>query len=337
MAVLIACQFVLAQKDTLNRFDAKGRKTGYWKKVENGCVLYEGYFVRNRPSGLFKYYRSDGSLKSTADFRQSTEKVYAITYHPTQKIASQGLFINQQKDSIWNYYNDKGGLLETETYRFGYKNGVKKMYADNTDVLICEENYKNDTLDGLQNLWYENGYQFQTANYLKGVLNGNYQVYNEEGKPYVKGCYFQGEKVGNWQYYDSKGDLRKIENYTKYKTYPEVSLVFSIKGRPETFQLYDLAYFVQKGKKMIIYTTDGSVYQTDGDFGDVVNYINATAFCPVNDKVLASYSSIKSYEKQDDGTIKVFLNPKPDFEVIAEGEKAQLFLLFLNQEKPKQE
>jgi len=325
-----------AQKDTLNQLDAKGKKTGYWKKVENGKLIYEGRFLNDRPTGTFKYYYPDGKLKSETTFLKGTEKVYTVIYHPNQKIASQGIYLDQQRDSIWNYFNDKGMLLETVTLKKGIKSGGRKIYNKDNGQLICEENYKNDTLDGAKKLWYESGDLYLVSNYKKGILDGAYEIYHEGQKPYVKGTYANNNKVKIWSYYTTTGELRKIEDFTKNPKYPEITLVFMSNGKPVKFKMEDFAYFMQKdGSTMDIYTRDGNKHVVKGNLGDVTTYLHVL-FCPITEKILATRSAIASHKKISSNEVQVFLKPALPFDIILEGEQAQLFLLFMNQEAPKE-
>ena len=333
--LLLLFNFSYAQKDTLNQLDAKGKKTGYWKKVENGKLVYEGRFLNDRPIGTFKYYYPDGKLKSETTFLKGTEKVYTVIYHPNQKIASQGIFINQQKDSVWNYFSDKGILLETVTLKKGIKTGVRKIYNKDNGQLIGEENYRNDTLEGAKKLWHDNGDLYLVSNYKKGILDGAYEIYHQGQKPYVKGTYSGNQKAGIWSYYTINGELRKVEDFTKNPKYPEITLVFMSKGKPVKFKMEDFAYFVQKDDTtMDIYTRDGNKSTVKGTLEDITTYLHVL-FIPITEKILATRSAIASYKILSSNEVQVFLKPEMPFDIILEDEQAQLFLLFMNQEAPK--
>ena len=83
---LVCCLFAfsLYGQDTanINKTDASGRKQGVWKKYEKGKLVYEGQFKDNVPYGTFRYYHTNGKLKSTTDFIQGTLMLIGLLVVP---------------------------------------------------------------------------------------------------------------------------------------------------------------------------------------------------------------------------------------------------------------
>jgi len=116
---------------------------------------------------------------------------------------------------------------------------------------IAEENYVNDTLDGVYKLWYPDGKIKVVQSYLNGVPQGVRREYDEEGnitagyifdrgkivgegivkedglkegpwkefypngKLKAEGNYAEGVKTGKWTYYYKNGQVEQTGSYDK--------------------------------------------------------------------------------------------------------------------------
>src|ERR1035437_109136 len=137
---ILSTQYAVAQ----NKTDEKGRKQGYWEKIDPGTkkIIYKGSFKDDKPQGLFIYYfKGMDSIHSKMDFRQDGKIAYGTLYYYTGKLEAKGKYIGEQKDSLWNFYDAAGVLLSAEMYVNGKKNGFSKIFFP--DGKISEEkNYK---------------------------------------------------------------------------------------------------------------------------------------------------------------------------------------------------
>ena len=86
LIIFSVAAFAQNSNDTLNRTDDKGRKQGYWKKLnEDGVLKYEGTFINDTPTGNFIYYFPDGVVKARSTFYDDGKRSQTTTYHHTGK------------------------------------------------------------------------------------------------------------------------------------------------------------------------------------------------------------------------------------------------------------
>ena len=218
LLVVFASSTVIAQHqqpDTLNRFDEKGRKDGYWEKRDVGDLLiYKGRFDHGRPVGKFIYYYPDTKIEAEIEHSYDGLIHYAkaVTYHHNGKIMSKGTYKEKKKHGKWEYFSPEGKLLSIENYQDGWKEGKTVIYHKNGR--IAEEQYWKDGYeDSLWTTYNENGNIIMTRYYTRGKLNGEIKTYYDSGAIKMKGQYKNGEKTGTWIYYEENGKIEEKENY----------------------------------------------------------------------------------------------------------------------------
>ena len=96
-----------AGNDTVfNQTDQNGLKQGFWRKYhDNGTVMYEGFFVNDKPVGVFKRYYDDKAIQSVMDFKDDGKTASARIFYNNGLLAGEGLYVDQQKDGEWKYYS----------------------------------------------------------------------------------------------------------------------------------------------------------------------------------------------------------------------------------------
>ena len=92
LAICLLLPFLMMAQEKINVKDKTGKKQGVWKKYENGQMVYEGQFKDDVPYGTFKYYHSNGKLKSVTEFQQGVHKVKTTIYHENGHKASEGAY-----------------------------------------------------------------------------------------------------------------------------------------------------------------------------------------------------------------------------------------------------
>lgn len=219
--VLLAADFTLCAQD-LNTTDEQGRKQGDWKKLhDNGRVRYEGQFKNDDPVGLFKYYYPDGKLQATHNHLGDGE-VAAHMYHPNGKIKAKGLYVEMKKDSLWQFFNNDEILILEEHYRSDTLNGAQRTYYPNGQ-LGEEMHYRNGLKHGAWKKFYMDGKRWLESSYEDGDLHGAFLTWLETGKPHMKGEYDHGLRIGVWWIYDDSGIVRTQDVYEngvlKYQKY----------------------------------------------------------------------------------------------------------------------
>ena len=329
------CGFCVAQ-DNLNHVDKNGKKQGPWKKYENGVLVYEGQFVNDVPQGTFKYYYPNGKLKSVSEFVTGVSRVNVTTYHENGNVASKGTFINQQKDGKWMYFNDKNVILTEENYKLGKKNGAFVTYSVEGNKLK-EEQYANDQLNGECKSYYEKEEIFTVSHYINGKLNGEWVTYYPGAIVSQKGVYYNGLRTGAWDTYDSQGQIRMTEEFDKEGRLMKKYLYLYLNGQPQKIKQNLIAYFQKKGEsKTTAILRNGNKIESTESLSTIAQWLDKLEFVPVTPKLYAQMSCIRGYKNIDEKSVKVFLKPALDYEVIAQDEDAALIRSLFATGEPKE-
>lgn len=210
-AYILLPSFLYAQTDqNINRSDNNGAKQGHWiKKYPEGGVMYDGYFKDNRPTGEFKRYYEDGTLKSILEYSADGTTADVSLYYPNGLPASKGRYTGQLKEGIWTFYSssESGVIIRREEYLHGKKNGVSTdFYPDST---VAEKvNYVNDIKEGEWFKYYPDGNISIKSRYTNNLLNGDFEAYYDNGKPEMTGRYKDNLRDGTWVIYLKNGSVR---------------------------------------------------------------------------------------------------------------------------------
>lgn len=218
------------------------------RKLENGESVkceYRGiekryrsaaYVVKNgKPSGQYRAYHIDGTLKSECFYRL-TESGESILHGPSVYVSTKGITVAK----VWyvdglrigrefNYYHT-GNLRSSIFYKDGlkegkalyhYENGCKKtemqyskgildsaalLYHDNGQ-LSRAISYQDGKKEGLEKEWSPNGKLIATRLFKKNILQEQ-QFWNARGVLVEKHVYLgHAEKADKWKW-DGSGILR---------------------------------------------------------------------------------------------------------------------------------
>ncbi len=163
---------MLKEMKDSGKLDKSGKKTGWWIEyiidtmqlpASVSMTKMEGSYLNNKREGEWKYYKS-----------YDKDKPANWTLDETRGF-KDGLLDGYVK----KYSGDK--VFNEQLYSKGIKNGKSVGYYSN-GIPDKELNFKNDTLDGIQKLYYENGNLRSEANVTMGKYNGEYLEYFESGK-----------------------------------------------------------------------------------------------------------------------------------------------------------
>lgn len=327
---------LLLAQDRINVTDKNGKKQGVWKKYENGTLLYEGQFKDDVPYGTFKYYHTNGKLKSVTEFVQGVHKVKTTIYHENGHKASEGAYVDQQKDGEWRYYSNKDTLIKIENYKLGSRDGVWKTFST-SGVLLEESNYLNNKRNGTSKVYYLNGQVQLDENFVAGKTNGKSTSYYPNGNISVTGDYHDGWRDGEWNAYDVNG---KIRTTTVYKNQRLVSTYIYLyqRGVGQKLNQNAVAYFVKNRDKMNVVLRSGNKIPIDESMEEVEQWIDYMAFIKVNPRYIIAMDALVSYRPvpDSDGAITIKVTPAPDEEIYSEGNEAKLVKSLFNTEKPKE-
>jgi antitoxin component YwqK of YwqJK toxin-antitoxin module len=200
----------------INQTDKNGRKQGHWiKKYPNGNTMYDGYFTDNMPTGEFRRFYEDNTMKSLLVFSKNGSEAKATLYYPNSFVASTGKYINQYKEGKWQFYSSttEGVLISEVEYSDDKKNGLSiKYYPDSS---VAEKlYYKNDIRHGEWLKYYPDGTLILRTSNVDGKLNGKFEAFFENGKPEMTGQYKNDLKEGLWIIYRKDGSQRFKTEYT---------------------------------------------------------------------------------------------------------------------------
>lgn len=328
--------FLVFSQDRINVKDKNGKKQGVWKKYENGQLIYEGQFKDDVPYGTFKYYHTNGKLKSVTEFQQGVHKVKTTIYHENGKKASEGAYIDQQKDGEWRYYSNQDTLIKVENYQVGKRNGVWKIYSTN-GVLLQECNYLNDKRDGLSKDYYLNGQVSLEEHYVADKTNGKSTAYYPNGQISMTGDYHNGWRDGEWNAYDANGKIRSTTIYKNQRLLKTYIYLYQ-KGAGQKLNQEAVAYFVKNRDKMAVVLKNGNKLSIDESMEEVEQWIDYTVFIKVNPRYIVAMDALVSYRpvEDSDGAITIKVHPAPDEEIYSEGNDAKIVKALLQGGKPQE-
>jgi len=207
----------IGQHDTLNRTDNQGKKTGYWISYDPaGLKIYEGFFREGRPVGRFLRFHSNGKIRAEMNYLPDGIRVETRLFDPEGRMRAQGTYLNQLKEGIWSFYSER----KNPVYRIHYSNGKvhgEALRYDANGALIEQTRWINNTISGLQIIFYPDNKPQAKINYRAGVIDGPYELLFPDGKTEVQGVYAAGLKTGKWVYYQPDGQTDYILNYQNGK------------------------------------------------------------------------------------------------------------------------
>jgi len=201
-------------QDTINRTDNEGRKQGFWRKADSaGQKIYEGNFVAGIPTGEFRYFYSNGSLKTSSIMTRQGKHAVTVSYFPNGKKMAAGNYLNEKKDSLWQFFNDiTGSLISEEYYKEGKIEGKSRVFYLEGSVSELKY-YKNGIPDGIWEQYYTDGKIKLRGSHIAGEKQGLFKTFSLSGRVMVSGQYSSGLQDGIWTYFDDEGAVVKKEFY----------------------------------------------------------------------------------------------------------------------------
>lgn len=140
-----------------NKLDENGKKTGYWvvtgdMSKETGYApeakVEEGEYIRNRKTGVWKKYWSNGNLRSE------------ITYK------------NGRPSGSYTTYFENGNIEEKSTWGGNKQTGSYEMYYPNGQIMKKKEFTNDGKSTGKVEYFYENGQKELEFTTVDGVEQG---------------------------------------------------------------------------------------------------------------------------------------------------------------------
>jgi len=105
----------------------------YSKIYDQGLLVAEGWKnSEGEKEGYWKYYYSNGNIKSEGHYINDMAEKYWKFYYPNMNLSKEGHVNNNQETDWWVYYNYEGSKIEECEYFKGKKHGYNLFYKNGT-------------------------------------------------------------------------------------------------------------------------------------------------------------------------------------------------------------
>lgn len=175
-----------------------------------GSTRYHAVILKNTGSFLvanFIWYPKNSILKNSLTYFQTSLSDWqpALEYYSNGKMHRKAYMSEDEiTGSNFEYYPDET-MKKRSYYENGRLNGEVSCVSV-TGVKTIVENYKQDTLEGNFNSYYENGSPEAEGKYSKGMQTGIWKFYNPSGNLCASGEFEMGsEKKDSWKYFNRQG------------------------------------------------------------------------------------------------------------------------------------
>lgn len=296
-----------------NEVDKQGRKQGHWIKTDkNGVKIFEGNFVDGLETGTFEYFYPDGTIKIRNVYKTPGTYCSHEAFDEKGNRLAEGFYNKRNRDGEWRFYTEEGKLIKIANYNMGIKEGAHIIFTSKGDTAeVC--NWSDNRRNGR---WWKrvgtNGYI--TGIYSKGSLEGRLTEYDNNGQLVREGFYINGRKDGQYKYFENN-QLTVDETWKDgYMLDRKVRFLFP----EETFvSIYNIAYLVPQGKRLLVYMKDGSKKSCNESADAVYARIGDEMFSCANKKnrIMVSNTSVKGFTTDNEGREILKLDPQPDFTI----------------------
>lgn len=171
---------------------------------ENGRKKAIGRFKAGKPDGKWEYYFENGNLKSKGILRGVNKEGFWTFYYENDGEKSNGNYFNNQKSGIWNYFYEDGSIkaqayLESGKGKYTefYPSGARRMEGFN----------QNEKSIGEWIYYYESGEIEAIGSFENGLKTGVWTYYHKNGVIAGEGLYDSGVRTGDWKYYHDNGNI----------------------------------------------------------------------------------------------------------------------------------
>jgi antitoxin component YwqK of YwqJK toxin-antitoxin module len=184
----------IEKSDTVNIY-----KDGYYVKMKNHKILYEGLYLNNSCVGIWKYYFENGNIQEICEYKadefgKSNYSGRFSEFYETGILKTEGYYKYPENDTVecveCYYFRDPRKIEYSES-KWPLKIGIWKEF-------------------------HPNGKIKSSGNYYSGIHEYHNKSILERGKSrgvISVGCEYL--KHGEWKIFDENGQLVKIEYYVK--------------------------------------------------------------------------------------------------------------------------
>jgi antitoxin component YwqK of YwqJK toxin-antitoxin module len=146
------------------RPDGRSERDGAEREFHpDGRLAAERFFARDRPTGLWRTWFVDGTLRSEVDFGPpgDTELRTSRHWHANGALAAEGATKGGIRQGPWTFRLESGGLLWVGAYRDGRRDGSWVIH-------------------------HSDGRKEAEGTYLRGQRVGSWTFWDEQGRLHVR-------------------------------------------------------------------------------------------------------------------------------------------------------
>ena len=139
--------------------DGRGERDGLEREFHaDGRLAAERSFARDVPTGVWRTWYPDGTLRSEVDFGPPASRDVRTSrhWHPGGELAAVGTTRTGVRDGEWAAWSPEGVMLSAGAYREGRRDGPWKLY-DATGRLRAQGAFAQGARVGAWTLWDESG------------------------------------------------------------------------------------------------------------------------------------------------------------------------------------
>ena len=218
----------LNTREILNRYDAQGRKHGYWKEFyDNFELKSEIYYKHGLRDGYYKLYDEKGNLKKIAKYVNDVEQItdsetkplqMQHEYYPNGRIKREASFRGGKREGTWREFDENGNVISSQIYQNGrlVQSGIMdtdgtrrgewvELYPDST--LRAQGLFINGKRSGEWKFFFPGEVLEQVGSYKDGKFDGTWFWYFPDGKIQKQEDFFDGMPEGKYVEYDEKGKV----------------------------------------------------------------------------------------------------------------------------------
>lgn len=238
MIIFSSCKDEISNKKFRNEnyvFYQENGNTGEWRKIDPNLEIklpksYSTYFFPNGnryaelevidsfPNRIIKYYdKEDDVLTRVSEYKNDTlfSEIYQNGYNRQYysnlgHLKSEGLIKNNLSEGKWKLYRKDGGnIKQIVGYKNDTLNGIREDYWENGN-LKCKSNNIKGKLNGETILYHENGKIQETKHLKDGKIHGILTQYFDNGQLEFKCRYWLDKKKDTCKFYYENGNLKKM-------------------------------------------------------------------------------------------------------------------------------
>lgn len=169
-------------------FSCKSRKVKEIKDPLSGRLIEQYQYIQDENGSFLK----DGFYKN---------------WYENEQIKLSGSYKKNKQVGEWKLWKKDGKIQVIDEYKNGLLNGRFQQWSDDGEYV--DQNYKNDTLDGVSKRFYKNAKLKIELNFQMGKRDGKFTRYNDKGSKEAVFSYKNDVPFGIFQEWDPKGVLIK--------------------------------------------------------------------------------------------------------------------------------